>query len=100
MKVLQYLPSGQFATTSLSIAVAGGLIVGAQYITRPQNTPAALSPATETAAEGDGEASLAEAQAATPSLPKAPNEDTVAALIQAAKSDNLTDTEIGRASCR
>src|SRR3989344_6317238 len=92
MKVLQYLPSGQFATTSLSIAVAGGLIVGAQYTPRPQNPPAALPSTTEPAAEGDWEASLAEAQAATPSLPKAPNEDTVAALIQAAKSDNLTDT--------
>ena len=92
MRWLQILPSAQFTTTVVSIAAAGGLIVGAQYITRPQNTAPQLSAAPETAVTDDWEASLAQVQATAPKLPEAPNQDTVSALLQAAKSDNLTDT--------
>ena len=92
MNVVSYLPSQQFSVTVVSVVAAGGLIIGAQYITRPQNTTADLSAAPETAVATDWEASLAQVQATVPGLPEAPSEDTVAALIKAAKSDNLTDT--------
>jgi len=92
MSIASYLPSSQFSVVVASIAAAGGLIVGAQYITRPQNTTPQLSAAPETAVAADWEASLAQVQATQPGLPEAPSEDTVAALIKAAKSDNLTDT--------
>ena len=90
--MVQYLPSHQFLVTVASIAAAGGLIVGAQYVTRPQNQPAELSAATEAQSTEDWEAALAQVQATAPGLPEAPNQDTVSALLQAAKSDNLTDT--------
>src|SRR3990167_8680364 len=92
MSIASYLPSSQFSVVVASIAAAGGLIVGAQYVTRPQNTTPQLSAAPETAVATDWEASLAQVQATVPGLPEAPSEDTVAALIKAAKSDNLTDT--------
>ena len=92
MKVLTYLPSSQFSVTVASIAAAGGLIIGAQYITRPQNPSAELYAAPEAQSTADWEAALVQVQATVPSLPEAPNQDTVSALLQAAKSDNLTDT--------
>ncbi len=92
MKVLQYLPSGQFSVTVASIAAAGGLILGAQYITRPQDTTAELSAAPETPATADWKSSLAQVQATAPGLPEAPSGTAVSTLLDAAKSSNLTDT--------
>jgi len=92
MSIASYLPSSQFSVTVASIAAAGGLIIGAQYITRPQNPSAELYAAPEARSTSDWEAALAQVQATVPSLPEVPNQDTVSALLQAAKSDNLTDT--------
>ena len=92
MGIALYLPSSQFTVTVLSIAAAGGLIVGAQYVTRPQDTVASLSAAPETVAESDWEASLAQVQATAPGLPEAPSADAVSSLLNAAKSSNVTDT--------
>jgi len=92
MSIASYLPSSQFSVTVASIAAAGGLIIGAQYITRPQNPSAELYAAPEAQSTSDWEAALAQVQATVPSLPEVPNQDTVSALLQAAKSDNLTDT--------
>ena len=92
MKVLQYLPSSQFSVTVASIALAGGIILGAQYVTNPKTGSPELLAAAPAQPSGDWRENLDEVQATAPSLPQAPSEDTVATLMKAARSDNLTDT--------
>src|SRR3989344_8416117 len=92
MGFASYLPSSQFLTTVVSIVAAGGLILGAQYLTQPKNTAAELATAPEAVATDDWKASLAEVQATAPGLPEAPSENSVSTLLNAAKSSNITDT--------
>lgn len=92
MNVVSYLPSQQFSVTVVSIALAGGIILGAKYATTPKPDSAELLAALPTQPTGDWKSNFDEVQATAPGLPPAPNEDTVATLMKAATSDNLTDT--------
>ncbi len=92
MSIVSYLPSKQFSVTVVSIALAGGVILGAQYATTPKSDSTELLAAAQPQPAGDWKANLDEVQATAPGLPQAPNDDTVATLMKAAKSDNLTDT--------
>ncbi len=92
MKWLQILPSAHFSAIAGSIIVAGGLIVAAQYVTTPHGSSPELSAAPASQPAGDWRAKLDEIQAQAPGLPEAPSADTVASLLDAARSSNYTDT--------
>ena len=92
MRWLQILPSAHFSAIAGSIVVAGGLIAGAQYVTAPQNSSPELSAATAGQTGADWKTQLDEIQVQAPGLPDAPSADTVASLLEAAKSANYTDT--------
>ena len=94
MNVVSYLPSQQFSVTVVSIAAAGGLIIGAQYVTRPAGSAELLAAAPAQPA-GDWRESLDEVQATAPSLPPAPDQNAVNKLLEAAKSSNIT-TSVAR----
>lgn len=95
MNAGSYLPSSQFSVIVVSIALAGGLILGAQYITAPKNNSAALLTPTNTPPAGDWKSNLDAIQATAPGLPPAPDPDAVNALREAAKSSNVT-TSVAR----
>lgn len=91
MSVAAYLPSTQFAVMVSSVVVAGGLVVGAQYITR--QPPTTLETATTSNPAEDWKAALDEVQASAGiSLPEVPSQDTVDAILASTKSANLTDS--------
>jgi len=92
MQWLQILPSAHFSAIAGSIILSGGLIVGAQYLTSPQNSSPELSAAPAESPGTDWKTQLDEIQAQAPGLPDAPSADTVASLLDAAKSANYTDT--------
>ena len=92
MQWLQILPSAHFSAIAGSIILSGGLIVGAQYLTSPQNSSPELSAAPAESPGTDWKTQLDEIQAQAPGLPDAPSADTVASLLEAAKSANYTDT--------
>ncbi len=92
MRARQYLPSAQFALVVASIALAGGLIAGAQYVTRRPAAPTLAATQTSAAAQ-DWRATLEEIQANSGvSLPQTPSPGSVAQLIAGAQSGNLTDS--------
>lgn len=95
MKVADYLPSSQFSTIVASIALAGGLIIGAQYLTRPPATDAAVVSDDQPLPSDNWKASLDAIQAEAPGLPPAPTEDTIQALLKEAQSSNVT-TSVAR----
>lgn len=90
MRLVQYLPSSQFAAVALSIALAGGLIIAAQYLTRPPQLASSVQ-VKDSGLNENWQEALLEAQANT-SLPEPPNPETVQALLEAAESTNLTDS--------
>lgn len=92
MNVQRYLPSSQFSLIVLSIAGAGGLILGAQYLTRPPSETPKVVIAQKDTTETDWKAELDAIQAEVPGLPQAPSPETVSTLLEAAKSSNYTDT--------
>ena len=92
MQWLQILPSAHFSAIAGSIILSGGLIVGAQYLTSPQNSSPELSAAPAESPGTDWKTQLDEIQAQAPGLPDAPSADTVSSLLDAAKSANYTDT--------
>ncbi len=95
MQLSRYLPSAQFALIVVSLAVAGGLIEAARYVTKPQTSPT-LATAQTSAGAQDWRATLLEIQANSGiTLPQAPSGDSVAQLVAAAQSSNLTDS-VGR----
>lgn len=91
MPLLSYLPSSQFLGIVGSIALAGTLILGANYVANPPADTATVA-AGATTTEVDWKAALEEVQATAPGLPEAPSEDSVAQLLGAAQSPNVTDT--------
>ena len=97
MGLVSYLPSAQFSITITSILLAGGLIWAADYYTSPR-TPSSISssdtPSAITAEGLDWKAALDTIQG-EPTLPTPPTEETVANLLNASQSDNITAT-VGR----
>ncbi len=95
MQPSRYLPSAQFALIVVSLAVAGGLIEAAQYVTKPPAPPTLTTTQTSVGAQ-DWRATLQEIQANSGiTLPQTPSGDSVAQLVAAAQSSNLTDS-VGR----
>lgn len=99
MRLQTYLPSVKFAVMVGAVLLSGGLVVAAQYITRPPQSTAQL-------AESDAEVQAAQAASWQKALqevetnsgitaPQAPSPDTVGTLLTAAQSANLT-TQVGR----
>lgn len=91
MRFVNFLPSAHFSAIAGAIAVSGGLIIGAQYITGSHGAPqVAVAPANQP--DADWKAELDAIQAQAPSLPPAPSAQTVSSLLAAAKTSNYTDT--------
>lgn len=95
MSVASYLPSQQFSVIVVSIALAGGIILGAQYATAPKSDSTELLAALPAQPAGDWKANLDEVQATAPGLPPAPDQNAVNNLREAAKSSNVT-TSVAR----
>jgi len=94
-RVRRYLPSTQFLVILAALAVAGGLVLAAQYTTKPPQAPtlAAAQTAGGTQTSQDWLATLEQIQAASGvSLPQAPSQATVNQLLAGVQSSNLTDT--------
>lgn len=91
MSVQKYLPSAQFAVIVGALVVSGGLVFGAQYITkRPEGT--SLSPGGQVITD-NWQQTLDQIQANSGvSLPQTPSDQSVADLVAGAKSSNLTDS--------
>lgn len=92
MKVVDYLPSGQFSVIVVSIALSAGLIIAAQYVTRPPATDAAVISDNQPQPTDNWQASLDAIQAQAPGLPPAPSDATVQALLKDAQSSNVTNS--------
>lgn len=92
MRLLTILPSGQFSALAGSIALAGGLIVGAQYLTAPRSSSSQLAAAPIQQPSDDWKAELDAIQAQAPGLPEAPSAESVSALLEASKTSNYTET--------
>lgn len=92
MSARTYLPSTQFGAIAAAIAISGGLVLAAQYVVRPVQTPHVASAATPDI-NPDWQATLAAIQAQSgATLPQAPDASTTQALLAAAQSSNVTDT--------
>ncbi len=94
MDLRTYLPSSNFSTIVGSIGLAGGLILLAQYVTRPPS-PTALLTASNTTQTQNWQSALFDVQADAPGLPSAPDESVIQSLREAAKSTNVT-TSVAR----
>jgi hypothetical protein len=87
-----YLPSKGFSVIVSSMAISGGLIIAAYYVTRPQSTPVLESGNAVVAQNEDWKAALDAVQAEAPGLPELPDQAQVSALKDAAKSSNVTSS--------
>ena len=93
MSLRQYLPSLQLSVMVVALATAGALVAAAQYATHPGPGPQLAAAPTNDVQQEDWQTSLEQIQASSGvSAPAAPSADTVGALLQAAKSPNLTGT--------
>lgn len=95
MKAGKYLPSRQFGVIVASLALAAGLVYAAQAFTETHGHSALVADtsAPSAATATDWRESLASIQQASGiSLPQAPDQNTVDALLQSVKSSNITDT--------
>ena len=99
MKARAYLPSAQFTLMTGALVLSVGLVVAADYVTKPKSASfAGAEVATTTVAHSaNWEATLydIQAQQGVGSLPPVPDANTVDALRQAAQTGNLTDS-VGR----
>lgn len=97
MDPARYLPSKQFSLIAISLFLSAGLVFAADYITKPSSGGTL---AVDTSANAQVPASLGDWQNSLKavqdnsgiSLPPAPDQNTVEALLQAAQSSNLTQT--------
>lgn len=92
----RYAPSSKFTGIALSLLLSAGLVYGAERFTHPSVDTASLE-SDQTAIQQkdstDWEAALYASQAANASSSlTTPNQQTVAQMLQAAQSDNITDT--------
>lgn len=95
MRIKEILPSERFATIVGSVALAALLVWGAYALTHPAPHQAQLASSdTPAPAAGDWRQSLEEIQAQNPlnKAPQGPSADTVNKFLNAAQSNNLTDT--------
>lgn len=97
MEPKSYLPSAQFAVMAGALLLAGGLVVGAQYITTPKPLGSiSATPTNPTGFDADWEQTLEQIQLESGiTAPAAPSQTVVDELLTAAQSSNLTST-IGR----
>lgn len=96
MNVSEYLPSAKFVVMVGSLALSGGLVLAAQYVTRPQ--PSSLSPSQNVAGTQatDWQQALRDVQAQSGlQAPQTPDPNLVNTLISESQSTNLT-TQVGR----
>ena len=97
MGLASYLPSAQFSVTVTSILLAGGLIWAADYYTSsktPSSITSTETPSAITTQGMDWKAALVAIQGET-QLPEPPSQETVAGLLSASETDNITAT-VGR----
>ena len=97
MGLASYLPSAQFSLILTSALFAGGLIWAADYYTSPKPPPTiapAQVPSAITAQGLDWKAALAAIQGEQ-TLPTPPSQETVASLLAAAETPNITES-VGR----
>lgn len=93
--IAQYLPSGRFVYMAASLLAATGLVVGAQYLSKPQTSSISSAPQ-NSAIDPNWQETLEQAQLnAGITAPKPASADTVNTFLAEATSDNLTTT-IGR----
>lgn len=96
MSVVNLLPSKQFSLIAISLLISGGIVFAADYITKPSATGSLAVSVTENqapAVTNDWQASLTAVQEHSGiSLPAAPDQNTIDALLQAAQSNNLTQS--------
>ncbi len=95
MQIKNILPSVRFTTIVGSIALAALLVWGAYVLTHPSAAPVqTLAVDSSLQSSADWKAQLADIQAQSPSnkAPQAPDQSKVSTLLNAATSDNLTDT--------
>src|SRR5579872_5452617 len=94
MVLKRYLPSAQFAVMAGSLALSGGFVIAAQYVTRPQTpTLATTVGADQPQTQRDWEVALAQVEAQSGvSAPQAPDQSQVGQLLASAQSSNRTDS--------
>ncbi len=95
MQIKNILPSVRFTTVAGSVALAALLVWGAYVLTHPSAAPTeTLAVDSSLQTSTDWKAQLENIQAQSPSnkAPQAPDQGTVSTLLNAATSDNLTDT--------
>jgi hypothetical protein len=93
MKIGRYAPSGQFALIAVSILLSGGLVYAAERVTHPANTASLVADAGTPSDSDNWQAALSQIQAQNASTSfTAPDPQTVGQMLQAAQSDNITDS--------
>lgn len=93
MSVRKYLPSAQFATIVGALAISGGLVIAAQYVTNRPTGPTSLTTASDAPQQQDWQKTLDEIQASSGvTLPNAPDQATVDKLVAGVQSSNLTNS--------
>lgn len=96
MSLRPYLPSAQFVLIVSSLALSGGLVWAAErYVAPPAPAQIAVASNADTDLQStvDWQASLAAIEAQNgQALPTPPSSDEVQALLQSAKTSNVTDT--------
>src|SRR5262249_2890777 len=93
----RYLPSKQFSLIAVSLFLSAGLVFAADYVTGPSSHNSLFvdmqANAQKPAAAGSWQDALAAGQDNSGlSLPPVPDQNTVDALLQAAQSNNLTQS--------
>lgn len=94
MKIGRYAPSSQFTVIALSLLVSAGLVYAAERVTYPVTKATLAVDAGSQPSDADNwQAALYQIQAqnASTSL-TAPNQQTVSQMLQAAQSNNITDS--------
>ena len=98
-RIKKYLPSTQFIYMFSALALSALLVLGADFVTKPKTHASVVAEAGGSAPQQDPnwEATLydIQAQQGVGSLPPAPDQNTVNALLQSAQSENITDS-VGR----
>ncbi len=95
MELRPYLPSAKFTVMVGSLVLSVGLVLAAQYVTRP-HVPAMLGATNTPAPSDDWQQSLSDVVAQSGiEAPQAPDPATVESLLAQAHTSNLTD-EVGR----
>lgn len=95
MNSRRYLPSAQFSLIAVSLLLSAGLVFVAESVSNPSKSALTIDTkkSVATPSTTDWEQSLKSVQEESGiSLPPAPDQNTVSALLDAAKTGNLTET--------